>query len=109
MKKLLAVTGCVLISVIIISSYASAHPSGGKTDTGEGSPLELTEYNQKNGYIVSIFAGKVAIFRESDEQVLFTTNTFADDLPKADRDMLQKGIIVPTMRDAEKLIQSYCS
>lgn len=109
MKKIIAVTGFILISLIVISSYASAEnakPVIGSTVTEE---VPIASAPPENGYIVSVFAGKVAIYRESDNQVIFTTDNLVSDLPPQDQEFLKRGIYAPTIREADKLIQKYCS
>ncbi len=109
MKKMIAITGCILISFILISSYAGAEGTGNITGSTITEEVSIASEPPKSGYIVSVFAGKVAIFRESDKQVLFTTDNLACDLPEEDYKKLKKGIYAPTIREADKLIALYCS
>lgn len=110
MKKIIAATGIILISCMLISSYVSAgspkNISSGSTITEE---VPITSEPVKSGYIVSVFAGKIAIYRESDKQAIFTTDCLVQDLPIEDQEKLKQGIYAPTIREADKIIATYCS
>lgn len=110
MKKILAVTGTFLIACIIISSYAGKNVSG----AGDGEIIADNNVNEisqtaQDGYIISEFSGRVALYRESDGKILFSTDTLVKDLPKADQESLKKGIVVSTRKEAEQYLNDLCS
>ena len=109
MKKMIAITGLILISLFVISTYASAENAKPVIGSSIKEETPIASAPPENGYIVSVFAGKVAIYRESDKQVIFTTDNLVSDLPQQDQEFLKKGIYAPTIREADKLIQKYCS
>ena len=76
MKKLIliAVTGVVLISCVLISALA---------------------------------AGPASAQNTSEQQIV--TETYANTLPKIDRDELEKGVRVSGEKELQKAIEDYCS
>ncbi len=112
MKKLLAITGCILISCIIISYYAGGTSPEAMENKGflfSDTPSVQNTQPTNDGYIVSVFAGRVALYRKSDEKVLFTTDTLVRDLPIEDQKILQQGIEVATRKEADDLLKEYSS
>ena len=83
MKRLLAFTGCFLIMCIIVSGYTGKNVSGAENGMiqPESQQSESSAENTE-GYVISVFAGRVAMFRKSDEKVVLSSDTLVRDLPE---------------------------
>lgn len=104
MKKmiLIAVTGVVLISCVLISTLATG-PAAAK-NTG----VEQTVTEEK-AFVISIENSRVAVFIEGEEKPFIVTDTYANTLPEIDRDELKKGVKVSGEKELQKAIEDYCS
>ncbi len=108
MKKLIAVTGILLISSIFITSYLT--PSDYEAAQSQQQDADVrTEQELNSGYIVSVFSGRVALYRKRDKKVLFTTDSLVSDLPAADQERLKQGIEAADMNEADRIIKELCS
>ncbi len=109
MKKLIAVTGVLLISSIIITSYLtpSDYEAAQMKNHQEENVQSAQELN--TGYIVSVFSGRIALYRKRDKKVLFSTDTLVSDLPEADQNRLKQGIEAADMNEADNIIKELCS
>lgn len=109
MKKLLAITGAILISSIIITSFINPTTPGAVKDGESAQQNSQQSDSYAQGYIVSEFAGRIALYRIRDNKVLFSTDTLVSDLPKADREALRSGIPAADMKEADRIIAELSS
>lgn len=100
MKKLIIITGILLISCVVISVLASPAPAGSPADTlsQEERRFTLTEEH-----------GRLVVYREGEDGPFLTTDTFVDTLPKSDRQAIEEGITVTGTTRLRKLMEDYCS
>ena len=104
MKKLILIvlTGAVLISCVLISTLVTG------TSAAQNTSAEQTVTGEKS-FIIGIENGRVAVFREGEEKPFMVTDTYANTLPKIDRDELEKGVNVSGEKELQKAIEDYCS
>ena len=104
MKKLvlIVVTGAVLISCVLISSLAASPAAA------QNASVRQTVTEEK-AFIIGIENGRIAVFGEGEEKPLILTDTYANTLPKIDRDELEKGVKVSGEKELKKAIEDYCS
>lgn len=102
LKKLLAITGAVLISYVILTSVMTGDASAPAAVSAH-SAEEPTE----SGYTVAAHDGRVAIFR--GDILLRVTDTPIESLPKADRVRLYDGITVDSEKELKRMIEDLCS
>ena len=104
MKKLIliAVTGVVLISCVLISTLAAGPASAQNTS-------EQQIVTEEKAFVIGIENGRVAVFEDGEEKPLIVTETYANNLPKIDRDELEKGVRVSGEKELQKAIEDYCS
>lgn len=116
MKKLVTVTGCFLFMCIIITSVIL--PSMPKTmakDNIEADTQSVvqseseTSKDESDGYIISEYNGKIAVFKKSSSEPLYVSDVYVSSLPQADTEILKKGIEVNTKKQLNRLIEDYCS
>ena len=107
MKKvvLIAVTGAILISCVLISSIMSYSAS----KSAAAAPNVQSETGAENKYILSSQNGRLVIFRDGEDKPFLVTDTFVSYLPKADRINLENGVEVTGEKELQKAIEDYCS
>ena len=99
MKKLLAVTGVILIAYVLFSaSYGGQNRSvnSARTDSGNGSVYVMREEDDR----VVVYLNDALYLR---------TDTRVSSLPKSDRLKLKNGIPVYSKEELKILVEDYCS
>ncbi len=100
MKKLLLITGAILIAYLILITVA-APPAATPWVSAE------VRQSEPEGYLVTEYEGRVAVYRDG---VLYrTTDTLLSSLPKADVRRLREGIKVNSEKELKRLLEDYCS
>ena len=105
MKKLLIgtfliVTTCILInSVLIFKTTSKENITNNETKTS----------NNILSYIVKDFNGNIAVFNSIDENPIKIMDIYTTNLPKADQEMLLKGITVKNQSELDALLEDLCS
>lgn len=104
MKKLILIvlTGAILISCVLISTIVTGTAAAQNTSAGQ----IVTE---ENSFVIGIENGRVAVFRDGEEKPFIVTDTYANTLPKIDRDELEKGVKIRGEKELQKAIEDYCS
>lgn len=67
------------------------------------------EYGAETFYTLKEYRSRLAVFKNNDTLPFYLTNVFVNDLPKADRDDLSKGLTVKSRKELDRLIEDYCS
>lgn len=99
MKKLLIITGAVLIAYVVLISVltpAPAVPAAAAAPSAPDAEYVLCEDN-----------GRVAVYR--GDTLYLKTETRVDDLPRADRTRIRQGITVSSLKELKRLLEDYCS
>lgn len=112
MKKLLAITGIILLTCIIISSTY-------RSDNAKAAPQQLTSDSQISQasdppadaprYFLSVYDKKVAAFEAGKDIPFYISDVYINTLPTVDVEMLEKGIYVNDKKALKRLIEDYCS
>ena len=102
MKKMLAVTGAILIACVILTSAASPNASAPRAASSGYRETAVDE-----GFTVTEREGRVAVLR--GERLYKLTDTPAASLPKADRNRLSEGIHVDSEKELKAVLEDYCS
>ena len=107
MKKLMAITGSILLLCVIITSVYAPH--------GTAVPPEKTEISEmskeavKEKYRLSVYERKVAAFENGKDYPIYISDVYVNSLPETDRRLLEKGIYVSDRKSLNRLIEDYCS
>lgn len=102
MKKLILITGIILIGCVLISVLAAT-----RTVT---EPVHAPAQNQADaGYVIRDNGGKIAVFRAGESTPFMTTETYTKTLPRADSTRLQNGIAVTDKAELQRLLEDFCS
>jgi len=102
MKKLIAITGVILIACVCAGSLAAPSAVSAPPQT-----VAAQEKTAPAGYKIADSGGHVAVFY-ADAPVL-TTDTLTDSLPQADAKRVREGIPAKTKRELERLLEDFCS
>lgn len=103
MKKLVAVTGMILISCVCLGSLY--------TQTGAARPHTAVSAEQTTaeGYYVRDFNGNIAVFVSGSDKPFKVTSTRTSTLPKPDIIKLKNGIYAQNKQELERILEDYCS
>ena len=111
MKSLMTVTGIILmICVVVTAAYtpkSAAVPSEQPPAIQEMSSGE-SEVSEEP-YKLSVYEKRVAAFERGKEYPLYISDVYVSTLPKADRELLEKGIAASDRKTLNRLIEEYCS
>lgn len=101
MKKLVLITGIILITCVCVSSFAESRA------TALTEPPQAVEISES--YVVRDYNGCVAVFREGRPNPSRITSTRTDTLPKSDVKKLREGIKAEDRQTLERILEDYCS
>lgn len=105
MKKLIGITGIILIGCVCVSSLyapkANAAFTAEQTVQAQASSEESFVVKSENNFIV--------VYRNGESTPYLTTQSRADSLPKSDIMQLKSGIEVVGEKNLRKLLEDYCS
>ena len=102
MKKLILITGAVLIVYLILVTIIAQPETAPSATT-----VTAQESTAENGYIIGISEGRVTVFK--DGQTVIRTDTQLSDLPKSDRVKLEEGIHIDSLKELKERLEDYCS
>ena len=118
MKKLLIITGTILLLCIIITSQTNtaeikADPLITENISEQTSHVasqdNQPENSNENFYILKEYNDYVAVFHGNEEKPLYVSKTLVKDLPKADKLLLKCGIRANDKKALTRLVEDYCS
>lgn len=102
MKKLIMITGAILILYLVVMTAVTPAAT-----TPSATTVTTEESTADNGYIIGISEGRVTVFRDGD--IAIRTDTQLSDLPKSDRVKLEEGIHVDSLKELKERLEDYCS
>ncbi len=104
MKKLIliAVTGVILISCVIIGAAAT----GSAVESG-ASVSETAE--EEKEFVITSEHGRLVVYRSGENEPFLTTDTFTSSLPRADKRKIDEGIEVKGEENLRRALEDYCS
>ena len=105
MKKLVLITGIILMVCLFTSVYADPAATVGTqvsvTDENKGNENEVFVLKSENNYIV--------VYKFGENTPYMTTDTLVSTLPKGDIMLLEKGIEVKGEENLKKSLEDFCS
>lgn len=102
MKKLIMITGIILIGYLVLMTTVSQPPA-----SPSASAVSAEESAADSGYLIGISQGRVTVFKDGKPMV--RTDTQLSDLPKSDRARLEEGIHVDSIKELKEKLEDYCS
>lgn len=117
MKRLIAVTGSILLICLIISAAGERKPIKADSPAAEQSAAGNESSSSETGisgsgssyYYLRGYNKRVAVFEGESSEPLYITSRFVSDLPQDDQKLLAKGILAADKKTLKKLIQDFCS
>ena len=109
MKKLVLITGAILISCVLTGSL-SVPQSDTAAEISASSAAQETETRMiREGYVVRDYHGKIAVFKNGKMSPVRVTSTRTDSLPKSDAKKLLEGVDAPDKQSLNRILEDYCS
>ena len=109
MKKLVLITGMILISCVLTGSL-SVPQSDTAAEISASSAAQETETRMiSEGYVVRDYHGKIAVFKNGKMSPVRVTSTRTDSLPKSDAKKLLEGVDAPDKQSLNRILEDYCS
>ncbi|MGN1432819.1 MAG: hypothetical protein ACI4XI_03860 [Ruminococcus sp.] len=105
MKKLILITGIILMVCLFTSVYASPAAT---VETGTGISEE-EKGNKNEVFVLKSENNRIVVYRYGENTPYMTTDTLVSTLPKGDIMLLEKGIEVKGEENLKKSLEDYCS
>lgn len=109
MKKIVGLTGVILIACMMISSlFAPVNSAENPSATSDYS------VSQNNGttecdYIIKAEKGYIVVYKKGEDKAYLTTDCRVSNLPKGDALYLEKGIEIKGKENLMRALEDYCS
>lgn len=113
MKKLVLITGIILVTCTIINAYATTNDlpqaSNSQYEINSTESTTVTEISEEELFIIKQINGRIAVFKENSNEPYITTDTFISNLPENDINRLKNGIKIYGKDNLRKALEDYCS
>ncbi len=112
MKKLVAITGIILLGCLFVSAAAAPQATAEMAQSSivynEKGTIDNSE-TAKEVYILKAENGKLVVYIKGESVPYFVTDTTITSLPRGDILRLEKGIEISGYENLKKSIEDYCS
>lgn len=108
MKKIIGITGIILIACSIITAVYAPVSSAENTAEAQFETADAVQESVEK-YIVRAENGLVVVYRAGEKTPFIKTDCSVANLPAADIVYLEKGIEIDGSRNLEKILEDYCS
>lgn len=104
MKRLVCITGIILIGCAVISAVFA--PTGSAESVNNTSETALEEVQV---YILRIDNGCLNVYKKGEALPYINTGTLSSSLPQSDVSVLKKGVEISGEDALRKALEDYCS
>ena len=109
MKKFIIITGCMaLVSILLTSEPSEKNKADAAAPDADNSISQKSEVIE-DMYTLKEYNKRLAVFQDGNGEPIFITNVFVSELPKADRELMKKGIPAHDDKALKRLLEDYCS
>lgn len=109
MKKIVGLTGVILIACMMISSlFAPANSVENTSATNDFSVLQDSG-KEDFDYIIKAEKGYIVVYKKGENEPYLTTDCRVSNLPKGDALYLEKGIEIKGKENLMRALEDYCS
>ncbi len=109
MKKIVGLTGVILIACMMISSlFAPVNSAENTSATSDYSALQNNRTGESD-YIIKAENGYIVVYKKDENKAYLTTDCRVSNLPKGDALYLEKGIEIKGKENLMKALEDYCS
>lgn len=105
MKKLICITGVILIGCVCISTLFT--PSTMAETQTQNTVQQSTM--QTEVFVIKSENNRIVVYRRGESSPYITTDTLTSSLPKVDIMELEKGIEIEGTAKLKKSLEDYCS
>lgn len=105
MKKLVLITGIILMVCLFTSVYASPAATVGTNVTAS----EENKGCENEVFVLKSENNRIVVYRCGEKTPYMTTDTLVSTLPKGDIMLLEKGLEVKGEENLKKSLEDYCS
>lgn len=105
MKKLIGITGIILIGCVCISSLYA--PKANAAFTAE--QTVQTQPSTEECFVVKAEDNYIVVYKKGESTPYLVTQSRADSLPKGDIMQLKGGVEVVGEKNLKRLLEDYCS
>ncbi len=105
MKRLVTITGAILMVCLVLSSFFVPVSSAQNTTTVQ----TAAEAPEKEIFIVKAEDNRIVVYKKGEDTPYIQTDTRCDLLPKGDVVYLEKGIELEGRESLRKALEDYCS
>lgn len=106
MKKLIGITGIILISCICISSLYTPVTSAKASPETESTAVVSAE---SQTYVLKSVNNRIVVYKKGEASPFLVTDSRTDHLPKSDILQLKNGIEVEGEKNLKRTLEDYCS
>lgn len=112
MKKIVGLTGVILIACMMISSLFA--PVNSAENTSATSDYSVSQNNGTTegdyiDYIIKAEKGYIVVYKKGEDKAYLTTDCRVSNLPKGDALYLEKGIEIKGKENLMRALEDYCS
>ena len=105
MKRLILITGVLLIAYVVMISALS--PSPGAQTAAISASESSGEPESRGVYSLGVLDDRVAVYL--DGALYLKTDTVVSSLPKRDQKKLEEGVSFNSKEELLRLVEDYCS
>lgn len=106
MKKLICITGMILIACVVTGNIFSANTEASAQTVQQST----TKENQSQEvFVLKIEDGYLNIYLKETGELYLKTETMASNLPKGDVMRLKSGVEINGKEELRRAIEDYCS
>ena len=109
MKKIVGLTGVILIACMMISSLFAPMNSAENTSATSDYSASQNEGTGESDYIIKAENGYIVVYKKGENKAYLTTDCRVSNLPKGDALYLEKGIEIKGKENLMKALEDYCS
>lgn len=106
MKRLVCITGIILISCLFTGMLFAPSSSAEIQNTVESSTVSGV---QDEIFVLKSENNRIVVYKKGENSPYITTDTLTDSLPKGDVMRLKEGIEVKGKAQLRKSLEDYCS
>lgn len=112
MKKLLIITGfilitCAAVTVVVLPGILGEKPNG-NIGSETGITVPATSANE-TVYILKDYNGQIAVFEQGKTEPFKITDALTANLPQVDQDDIRQGITLNGKKELNRALEDYCS
>lgn len=109
MKRIVGLTGVILIACMMISSLFAPVNSAENTSAADNTVVSQNSGEADCTYIIKAENGQVVVYKKGEDSPYLTTDCRVSNLPKGDALYLEKGIEIQGKENLMKALEDYCS